>query len=58
MDAVSYSAVRRGRVQELPSDWQCPVCGADKKSFKQKELVVAGFAENQSYGLGVPLPSP
>ena len=38
--------------QKLPEDWQCPVCGAEKKVFVVKQREVAGFAENQGYGLG------
>ena len=38
--------------QDLPGDWVCPVCGADKKLFELKQKEVAGFAENQGYGLG------
>ncbi len=38
--------------QKLPEDWQCPVCGAEKRLFQSKQVEVAGFAENQGYGLG------
>ena len=38
--------------QDLPEDWQCPVCSAPKKLFELKQTEVAGFAENQGYGLG------
>jgi Rubredoxin len=34
-------------MQELPGDWQCPVCGAPKNTFQTKEVTVAGFAQNQ-----------
>ena len=30
----------------------CPVCGAPKDKFEASVKVVAGFAENQGYGLG------
>ena len=30
----------------------CPVCGASKDKFEVNVKVVAGFAENQKYGLG------
>ena len=33
--------------QDLPDDWKCPVCGADRNSFASKNVEVAGFAENQ-----------
>ena len=39
-------------LQNLPEDWQCPTCGAQKKLFVLTQLQVAGFAENQGYGLG------
>jgi Rubredoxin len=37
--------------QELPADWQCPVCGAPKNTFQTKEVTVAGFAQNQKCAL-------
>lgn len=33
--------------QNLPSDWRCPTCGAEKKLFVSKAKVVAGFSQNQ-----------
>ncbi len=36
----------------LPADYVCPTCGAPKMSFESRMKVVAGFAENQKYGLG------
>ena len=39
-------------IQSLPEDWQCPVCGAEKSMFQSRQREVAGFAENQGYGLG------
>jgi rubredoxin len=38
--------------QDTPSDYVCPVCGAPRASFESRVTVVAGFAENQGYGLG------
>lgn len=35
------------RLQNLPADWQCPTCGAEKKLFVSKQRQLAGFAENQ-----------
>lgn len=32
--------------------WNCPVCGAEAKTFQVQETEVAGFAVNQGYGLG------
>jgi rubredoxin len=40
------------RFQELPEDYNCPICGATKDKFESRVKVVAGFAENQQYGLG------
>lgn len=39
-------------LQNLPDDWQCPVCGAEKRLFQSRAKELAGFAENQGYGLG------
>ncbi|KAF6250710.1 hypothetical protein COO60DRAFT_1622804 [Scenedesmus sp. NREL 46B-D3] len=38
--------------QDLPEDYNCPICGAEKAKFESRVKVVAGFAENQQYGLG------
>lgn len=38
--------------QDISADYQCPVCGAPKDKFDSRVTVVAGFAENQRYGLG------
>ncbi|KXZ56953.1 hypothetical protein GPECTOR_1g86 [Gonium pectorale] len=38
--------------QALPEDYVCPICGAPKSQFESRMKVVAGFAENQRYGLG------
>ena len=39
-------------MQEVPEEYVCPVCGASKDKFVASVKVVAGFAENQNYGLG------
>ena len=38
--------------KDLPEDWNCPVCGASKAKFKSIGKKVAGFEQNQGYGLG------
>lgn len=38
--------------EDLPADWGCPVCGAGKQTFRARAREIAGFAENQRYGLG------
>ncbi len=40
---------------ELPSGWNCPVCGASAAQFQNVGPVgsPSGFKENLSYGLGV-----
>jgi rubredoxin len=38
--------------QSLPDDWRCPTCGAAKTYFSSKSIEVAGFAQNQQFGLG------
>ncbi|CAI9765071.1 unnamed protein product [Fraxinus pennsylvanica] len=37
---------------KLPEDWRCPTCGASKSFFESKSVEIAGFAENQQFGLG------
>lgn len=39
-------------MQNLPNDWQCPICGTEARTFQSRARVIAGFAENQGYGLG------
>ncbi|GAB4816298.1 hypothetical protein N2152v2_003344 [Parachlorella kessleri] len=41
------------KFEDLPGDWQCPTCGAGKGLFQSRAKELAGFAENQGYGLGV-----
>ena len=51
--ATSYGSQYPCRcLQNLPNDWQCPICGAEAKTFQSRARVIAGFAENQGYGLG------
>lgn len=38
--------------EKLPEDWRCPTCGAAKSFFESKSVEIAGFAENQQFGLG------
>ena len=47
-----HRLIPSSRRQDLPKDWQCPICGADKSAFQSKAREIAGFAENQKYGLG------
>jgi rubredoxin len=37
---------------QLPDDWLCPTCGAAQSFFESKSVEIAGFAENQQFGLG------
>lgn len=37
---------------KLPDDWRCPTCGASQSFFESKGVEVAGFAQNQQFGLG------
>lgn len=37
---------------KLPEDWRCPTCGAAQSFFESKSVEIAGFAENQQFGLG------
>ncbi|XP_010277998.1 PREDICTED: uncharacterized protein LOC104612311 [Nelumbo nucifera] len=36
----------------MPDDWRCPTCGAAKSFFESKSVEIAGFAQNQQFGLG------
>lgn len=38
---------------KLPEDWRCPTCGAAQSFFVSKSVEIAGFAQNQQFGLGV-----
>ncbi|CAL1356386.1 unnamed protein product [Linum trigynum] len=38
--------------EQLPGDWRCPTCGAARSFFQSKSVEIAGFAQNQQYGLG------
>lgn len=37
---------------DLPSEFNCPACRSPKAQFKNIKKIIAGFAENQKYGLG------
>ncbi|KAM0947543.1 putative rubredoxin, iron-binding protein [Dioscorea sansibarensis] len=37
---------------KLPEDWRCPTCGAAKSFFESKSIEIAGFAQNQQFGIG------
>ena len=37
---------------DIQSNWRCPRCRASKDSFAPVTITIAGFAENQDYGLG------
>jgi rubredoxin len=36
--------------KNLPEDWRCPTCGAERTKFKNMGKEVAGFEQNQGYG--------
>lgn len=40
------------KFKDLPSNWRCPECRVSKDKFKPVVEEIAGFAENQEYGLG------
>jgi rubredoxin len=47
------NSVRAGTAfEDLPADFCCPVCKTPKKVFSPIRKTIAGFAENQQYGLG------
>ncbi|XP_057809335.1 uncharacterized protein LOC131023770 [Salvia miltiorrhiza] len=37
---------------KLPDDWRCPTCGASQSFFESKRMEIAGFEQNQQFGLG------
>eukprot|EP00587_Corethron_hystrix_P013578 CAMPEP_0113298460 /NCGR_PEP_ID=MMETSP0010_2-20120614/897_1 /TAXON_ID=216773 ORGANISM="Corethron hystrix, Strain 308" /NCGR_SAMPLE_ID=MMETSP0010_2 /ASSEMBLY_ACC=CAM_ASM_000155 /LENGTH=156 /DNA_ID=CAMNT_0000151521 /DNA_START=192 /DNA_END=662 /DNA_ORIENTATION=+ /assembly_acc=CAM_ASM_000155 len=37
---------------DLPSDWRCPTCRAQKGFFKERVEEIPGFEVNQGYGFG------
>jgi rubredoxin len=47
-----YPIAKGTKFNDLPDDWNCPVCGSEKNMFESKQKEIAGFAENQGYGLG------
>ncbi|KAF8387599.1 hypothetical protein HHK36_026252 [Tetracentron sinense] len=48
----SYPTPPGLQFDKLPEDWRCPTCGAAKSFFESKSVEIAGFAENQQFGLG------
>ncbi|TKY61412.1 Rubredoxin protein [Spatholobus suberectus] len=48
----SYPIPPGFQFEKLPDDWRCPTCGAAQNFFESKSVQIAGFAENQQYGLG------
>ncbi|CAE7235501.1 rub [Symbiodinium sp. CCMP2592] len=40
------------KFEDLPSSWRCPQCQVSKDEFQAVIEEVAGFAENQDYGVG------
>ncbi|XWS58303.1 hypothetical protein CRYUN_Cryun08bG0022600 [Craigia yunnanensis] len=48
----SYPIPPGFQFEKLPDDWRCPTCGAAKSFFESKSVEIAGFAQNQQFGLG------
>uniref|UniRef100_A0A2P2NGF2 Rubredoxin n=1 Tax=Rhizophora mucronata TaxID=61149 RepID=A0A2P2NGF2_RHIMU len=48
----SYPIPPGYQFDKLPDDWRCPTCGAAQSFFESKRVEIAGFAQNQQYGLG------
>ncbi|KAG2325875.1 hypothetical protein Bca4012_040329 [Brassica carinata] len=48
----SYPIPPGFQFDKLPEDWRCPTCGAAQSFFESKMVEIAGFAQNQQYGLG------
>ena len=47
-----YPVAAGTQFKDLPDDWRCPTCGAEKSKFKNMGKEVAGFEQNQGYGFG------
>ncbi|GMJ08967.1 hypothetical protein HRI_004565900 [Hibiscus trionum] len=48
----SYPIPPGFQFDKLPDDWRCPTYGAAQSFFQSKSVEIAGFAQNQQYGLG------
>ncbi|XVF06265.1 hypothetical protein REPUB_Repub06bG0032800 [Reevesia pubescens] len=48
----SYPIPPGFQFDKLPDDWRCPTCGAAKSFFESRSVEIAGFAQNQQFGLG------
>ncbi|KAJ7973446.1 Rubredoxin like [Quillaja saponaria] len=48
----SYPIPPGFQFDKLPEDWRCPTCGAAQSFFESKSVEIAGFAQNQQFGLG------
>ncbi|KAL1350556.1 hypothetical protein HN51_014599 [Arachis hypogaea] len=48
----SYPLPPGYQFEKLPDDWRCPTCGAAQSFFESKSVEIAGFAQNQQFGLG------
>uniref|UniRef100_A0A0C9S8B6 TSA: Wollemia nobilis Ref_Wollemi_Transcript_5132_874 transcribed RNA sequence n=1 Tax=Wollemia nobilis TaxID=56998 RepID=A0A0C9S8B6_9CONI len=48
----SYPIAPGLEFSRLPEDWRCATCGAAKSYFNSKSIEVAGFVQNQKFGLG------
>ena len=43
---------KRTPFELVPESWACPNCKSPKAFFDPEQIEIAGFEENQSYGLG------
>lgn len=47
------SGIKSGTAfEDLPANFTCPSCKTPKSAFSPIKKVIAGFADNQSYGFG------
>lgn len=47
------SGIKSGTTfEDLPANFRCPSCKTPKSAFVPIKKVIAGFADNQSYGIG------
>mmetsp|Transcript_10278 Transcript_10278/g.22919 ORF Transcript_10278/g.22919 Transcript_10278/m.22919 type:complete len:178 (-) Transcript_10278:133-666(-) len=48
-----FAGINMGtKFEDLPNTFSCPACRSPKTQFKTIKKIIAGFAENQKYGLG------
>lgn len=52
MEAGDRSLPRNTPFELIPDSWACPNCNSPKAFFDPVQIEIAGFADNQAYGIG------